>query len=42
MEAKFILMMDVHVVLTAPAIKYFAGTLIATEANTVNTMHARH
>jgi len=35
-------MMDVHVVPTALAIEYFEGTLTATEANTVNPMHARH
>ena len=40
MEVKFTLMMDVHVVLTAPVIKYFVGTLIATEANAINPHHS--
>ena len=36
MEVRFTLMMDVHVVLTALAIEYFGGILIAIEANAIN------
>ena len=36
MEVKFTLMMDVHVVPTAPVIKYFGEILIAIEANAIN------
>ena len=37
MEVKFMLMMGVHVVLTALVIEYFGGILIAIEANAIDS-----